>query len=220
MGSPDAPPPRNLTKELMQIYKGTAGTAPGYLGLTQQYAPLFSDLYYQQASRNAPRFTQLALSQEQRAIAGQPLLRSLNQQAQAQLDTGGRLTPQMQRLVDQQTRGAFAARGMAYSNPALVTEFLNRDIYSQQRLAQAQQFAQNVQNQNLASYNTFGQSGPTPFGAIAQGTQVWSPNSQYAQDLFNTNYNAQAASNIASANKTNSYLQGSLNAAASVGAAY
>ena len=53
------------------------------------------------------------------------------------LQSGGALTPEQARNVDQQTRAAFAARGNVVGNQALGGELLNRDAARQSRYNQA-----------------------------------------------------------------------------------
>ena len=153
-----------------------------------------------------------------------PLLNTLNQNAQTALNLQGQLSPQEQRAADQQSRDALAARGLLTSSPAAVSEVLNRDALVRQRQAAAQQFAENVQgldtNQaDLVGRATqiFGTQLSDPFQAIlgrssryggtsgmpqqiGTGARLFDPTNPYASDLYNTNYNAAAAANIANAN--------------------
>jgi hypothetical protein len=71
--------------------------------------------------------------------------RTLLGDATSRLRSGGRLTPQEDRDVAQSTRASFAARGLATSAPAAMTEALNRDRYSRQRMIEDRNYAQDVQ---------------------------------------------------------------------------
>ena len=71
--------------------------------------------------------------------------RALLANASQRLASGGRLSPQDERDVAQATRASFAARGLVTSAPAAMTEALNRDRYSRQRMAEDVAFAQDVQ---------------------------------------------------------------------------
>jgi len=65
----------------------------------------------------------------------------LDRQALEGLQLGGKLSAEDMRMSDQAARESFAARGMVMSDPAVVTEVLNRDSMSRDRLQQAQGFA-------------------------------------------------------------------------------
>jgi hypothetical protein len=76
---------------------------------------------------------------------GQALL----QDATGRLQSAGRLSAQDERDVAQSTRASFAARGLATSAPAAMTEALNRDRFSRQRMAEDRAYAQEVQAGNI-----------------------------------------------------------------------
>jgi len=159
-----------------------------------------------------------------------PILRALNSQAQAGLDSGGQLSPQEVRALNQQTRAGFSARGNVMGNQSLGAELLSRDAAVRQRQQQAQQLASSVQGLNQAQNDFVGRgtqifgstlsdpfmavlgrssgaagsgagagAGTTPIGA---NTRLFDPLNPYAEDLYNTNYNAQAAANIANSNQS------------------
>lgn len=71
-----------------------------------------------------------------------PLQLQLQRQAMEQL--GGDLSPAQIAQVQQDTRGAYAARGLYDSNQAIGAEILNTDAARAQRRAAAQQFAGQV----------------------------------------------------------------------------
>lgn len=157
-----------------------------------------------------------------------PILQRLNTNAMSALDANGALSSQDQRAADQQAREALASRGLLTSNPSAVAEVLNRDAMVRQRQAAAQQFASGVQglNQNQADLvgrasQIFSTTLSDPFQAIlgrpsgsgggagggypqqiGTGARLFNPESPYAQDIYNTNYNAQAAANISNANNS------------------
>jgi len=84
-----------------------------------------------------------------RTIMGQvgqldPLTQQLKDTASSQLALGGQISQQEAQDVAQQARAAFSARGMMQSNPSVAAEFLNRDVYQQQRLQQREAFASGV----------------------------------------------------------------------------
>jgi hypothetical protein len=88
---------------------------------------------------------------------------SLLQQAQDQLATGGRLSPEALRNASQQAAASFSQRGLGTGAGAAAAEILNRDAATNARLQQYQNFAQGVQAQdvsrrqaNTAAINQFG----------------------------------------------------------------
>ncbi len=252
----DAPPPRNLSKELDAIYGAEAKYAPQSAQLAQTYDPVYnrvsisnlgeSVLGYTDGVGNhvpgsvdlttgantAQRASDLAdvqkmgpeataaylaanpdLAASRSTLLGRttdsPLLSQLNSQAAAGLAANGALDPETQRSVDQQTRQAYADRGMFGSNSAIGAEILNRENARQARIQSAQQFALGVQPLNTAqsgvvnaATGTLASTLADPYSAIlgrtsgAVGQQnnssAYSPMNlgSYAQDLFNTNYNA------------------------------
>jgi hypothetical protein len=83
----------------------------------------------------------------------------MGQLAQSQLALGGTLSPQELNMVDQQTAATFSQNGLFNSNPAAATDLLNRDQYSQQRLAQREGFANQTENSLTNTAGTLGQIG-------------------------------------------------------------
>lgn len=76
-----------------------------------------------------------------------PLIDELTKQAQADLTLRGALSPEEQRQVDQQTRMAYADRGMIRNNRAIGDELLNRDTYKRQKMFQDRDFALKIAQQ-------------------------------------------------------------------------
>ncbi len=130
------------------------------------------------------------------------LLDLLNAQAEEGLLAGTGLTPAEQRQIQQASRAAMSARGLAGSNLGLGDELLRQYDVGQQLLRQRQQFAGNVlgYNQNLMgdpfmqilarpgtglnqAQSVFGQSGPSLFN----------PESPYAGGIANSNAGYAAA---------------------------
>jgi hypothetical protein len=154
----------------------------------------------------------------------------LRRQALEDLQKGGSLTPEEIRLSDQGVARNFSDRGIGKSNPAMFTTALNRVQYSEGRKAQRQSVAQSIDQYvqqsranrlNLANAATSAETAPlmsiigkpvtTPGVAQANFTNSsytqasapqlgFDPFNAYAQDLYNTNYNAQAAAATATAN--------------------
>jgi Chaperone of endosialidase len=175
-----------------------------------------------------------------------PILQLLNRNAQTAIESGGALSPQEQRAADQQARESNAARGLLTSPAGSVAEILNRDALTRQRQAAAQQFGMGVQglNQNQADLvgraaQIFSTTLSDPFQAIlgrpsgagsggagggypqqiGTGARLFNPESPYAADIYNTNYNAQAAANVANANNQAATTNAGIGAGASILAA-
>jgi hypothetical protein len=74
------------------------------------------------------------------------LMQRLQQSAADNLTANGELTPDDQRMATQAARAGFAARGMQFSNPAVLAELENNTNLRQQRLAQATQTASGVES--------------------------------------------------------------------------
>jgi hypothetical protein len=81
-------------------------------------------------------------------IEDDKILQELNRQALEELKLGGALSAQEERGAQQAARGAFAARGMAFSNPAMVAEVLKRDELARARQAERRAFASSVEGLN------------------------------------------------------------------------
>lgn len=171
-----------------------------------------------------------------------PLLQMLNQNATTALQQNGQLSPQDVRASDQSSREALAARGLLTSAPSAVADVLNRDALVRARQGQAQQFASGVQglNQNQADLvgrasQIFSTTLSDPFQAIlgrpsgaaagggggypqqvGTGAKLFDPTNPYASDLYNTNFNASAAANIANANSSAATQSGLVSAGGSI----
>lgn len=219
--------------------------APQYaqtgLGLTKQFAGQYAGAGLDIAKQYAPGYLQLNQQQMQQAIAGSPLLKELNAQALSQLQAGGKLTPEQERDVAQATRATFAARGNVIGNQAIGAELLNRDVFSRQRLQEAQQLAAGVQNLDLTSLAGLGGQVQQPnlpayagapnfaamaapgagFGPLAAGvgavSGVTQPLMAFGQNVFDANQSAAAAQSTAAANKSAGVGSGALGAVGAIG---
>lgn len=106
---------------------------------------------YQTLQQRYAQPTQLGAELNQEALAAQPsqLSHLLDAQAQEQLRLGGSLSSEEIRQSEQASRGAWADRGLQFSNPAIVSEALNRTSMSDARLAGRQQLGMAVNQQLL-----------------------------------------------------------------------
>lgn len=158
------------------------------------------------------------------------LMAELNRQAQADLTAGASLPPELARELEQQVRGAQAARGMGFGMADIGQEALVKGLQAEQLQRRRQGFAQQMVGLNAAT-------AADPFMAIlgrpgvgvnqAQGVamqgqgmgpqQVFNPESAYAGSLAAGNYNAQLNANIASANARAGVAAGGMKALGSLG---
>lgn len=137
----------------------------------------------------------------------------LTEQAISDLELGGELDQGTLRQVTQGARGQSALRGFGLDPQSFAQEVGAVGAAAENRKMQRRQFAQNVVSQNSATgldptmflfnkpSNTASASGMLQGATGFQGgARLFSTNTPYAQDLFNTNYNAAAASDLAGAN--------------------
>lgn len=170
-----------------------------------------------------------AIAQTLRQASGNaPLLDELNRQSIEELRAGTGMTPDLAREVEQGVRSGQAARGFGFGAPDAVTEAFARGTRGLQLQQQRRQNAAGLIGLNQAT-------GGDPFLAIlgrpsqtlgmmpgvagqAAGFNpgsMFNPESGYASDVFNTNYNAQAAANIATGNNKAAITGAAINAAGS-----
>ena len=141
------------------------------------------------------------------------LMAELNKQALSDLQLGGQLNASEQRDLQQAARGAQAARGFGYGINDAAIESWAQMQGSDQKRRQRQGFAQSMAGLNQSnSVDPFmailgRQPSMTPamtgsFVGQAQGFNpgaMFSPESQYAADIYNQNYQGQLAARTATA---------------------
>jgi hypothetical protein len=185
----------------------------GELGALEQYAPQVTRTL-REASGNAGITDRLTAQ----AIEG--------------LDAGAGMDPTLANEVSQGVRAGQASRGFGFGMPDVVTEAFARGERGNQLRQQRQQFAGQVAGINQMTGGDplmaiLGRpSGTTAMlpGVTGQGQglaagNMFNPESAYAQDIFNTNYNAQAAANIASSNNMFGLLGAGIGGASRLGSA-
>lgn len=209
---------------------------PGLLATLREVSPQMQELQSSgelaQRERDISSVEQLgarAVSALRSADPNQArLLDALNQQAQTDLAAGTGLSESESNQLSQQVRAAQASRGMGFGMPDGVLEAYTLGDRGRQVQNQRRQFAGDVARLNAGT-------GQDPFMAVlgrpsqsvaqgqallgqgqsaAQGAgpSLFNPESSYAADVFNTNYNGQAAADIAQANATSSIIAGGLSA--------
>ena len=141
------------------------------------------------------------------------LLKELNAQAMGDLQLGGQLNAGEQRIINQSARGAQAARGFGYGINDAAIESWAQLQGSEQKRQQRQGFAQSMVGINqatkadpfMAILGRPSSMNPMMGGGVvgqAQGFNpgaMFSPESQYAGDIYNQNYQGQLAARTASA---------------------
>lgn len=199
------------------------GVSPGLLALyEEEIAPTLSRV--SSADRDsriagelgaletyAPRVT----SALREASGSAPLLDLLNAQAQEELAAGADLDPSLEREISQGVRAGQAARGMGWGQPDVVTEAYSRGARGEELRRGRRNFAANVVGLNqavsgdplMAILGRPSQTAAMTPGVAGQAAgmspgNIFSPESGYASDVYNTNFNADAAARIASGNAT------------------
>lgn len=125
------------------------------LDVTKQFGGQYAQAGLDVAKQFGPQYLGLNQAQMAQNIAGQPLLKELNAQAQQELGQQGRLSPQEAYQATQGSLTPFAGRNNVF-NQAEATAFLDRDALVRQRRQQAQQFASGVQNLDLSQLSGIG----------------------------------------------------------------
>ena len=156
------------------------------------------------------------------------LLDQLNAQASGDLAAGSHLNAGDLRNVQQGSRAASQARGLNFSPSAAADEVLRTALAGQAQQDRRRGFASQVYGLNQNSYtdpllsilgrqsNAIGQASnlynQAASSAGTAGPRIFNPESAYASDLYNTNYNAKAAAQIAGANNTAAVVGAGLSA--------
>jgi len=154
---------------------------------------------------------------------------TLAAQAQSGLAAGTRLTPEQQRMAQQQTRSAYAARGLAESPRGAVEEAVRSQLMGAGLQQQRQQQAmQGIAAQQGVYGDVFQQVLGRPSqafgmlpGAFGQSQSMspgmlFNPESQYAADIYGGNMQAQLAARTASAANTTALIGAGIGAAGSL----
>lgn len=159
------------------------------------------------------------------------LLDELNRQATSELSLGASLDPSLSRQVQQSARAAQTARGQGFGFSDASEEALFAGQAGEQLRRARQGFGLQVAQLNYATQADpfqalLGRSSSPGLGqgllgaglqaGQAGGPQLFNPESPYAADLYNTNYNGQAAARIASANARAGLIGGILGGAGNI----
>lgn len=149
------------------------------------------------------------------------LMDQLNQQAGEELGLGTALDSSQNRLAEQAVRGGQAARGMGYGPSDIYKEALTKSAFGEDLRNQRRQFAGNVVGMDQNIYGNLFSSllgmGLNPNQSGSGGPRLFNTESPYAQDIYNTNFNAQASAAIAHANNMNALIGSGISAVGSLG---
>ena len=211
---------RSATPELLQLYKDQISPAMSEAEAASRSRSRAGDIADISTLGPQARAAIKAASPEQAALAD-----TLTAQAQSGLNAGSRLTPEQQRQVEQQTRGSFAARGLAGSPTAGLQEAVRSQMSGAGMQQQRSQQAMGALGASQGVYgDVFQQVLGRPsqaFGASqgfvgqAQGFnpgQLFNPESQYAANLIGGNKQAELAARTASAANVTSMVGAGLSA--------
>lgn len=207
---------------LLDIYENTVYPALSRVDAADRKARAATDLSLIQES--APKVT--AALREASGTAD--LVAGLERAAKEGLDAGAGLDPSLANEVAQGVRAGQAARGFGFGAPDAIAEAFARGERGNALRQQRQQFA----TQTVGTLQATGgdpvmallgrpsQTLPMGQSVTAQGQgftpgSLFNPESGYAGDIYNTNYNARAAAKIAQANNNAAITAAGIQAAGS-----
>lgn len=211
-------------------------------GLYNQANPLSGALQAQFAGSQMPLYNaigQMSKGAYQQGLGEQTmgLYDTMQRQAQAGLDAGYGLTPDMQRQAQQSARAAMTARGLAGGNQGIAQEVLNSYALGNQRYQQslqnaqgayglgASQFASGMSNYGtplmaqlapLTSTSLIGTAGSM---SNSLGTKIFQPESQYLAGVYGGNVANQMNTQMANAQAQAGWSSGMMGLAGSLGGA-
>jgi len=219
---------RQATPELLKMYK-------------EQIAPTMGEVEAAARSRSrAGDIADIAMlgPQARAAIQGfapeqTQIADILARNATSSLLAGSQLTPEQQRMAQQQARMASSARGIAQSPNAQLQEALRSQMVASGIQQQRQQQAMGALQAGQGVYGDVFQqvlgrpsqafAGSQGFLGQAQGFnpgQLFNPESAYAQNLFAGNQQTQMAANAAGASATSGLIGAGLGALGSIGGGF
>jgi hypothetical protein len=215
---------KEATPELLALYKEQIAPTMGEVEAAARSRSRAGDIADISALGPQARAAIKAASPEQAALAD-----TLTAQAQSGLAAGSRLTPEQQRMVEQQTRSGLAARGLAQGPSGALQEAVRSQMAGAGLQQQRQQQAMGALQASQGVYgDVFQQVLGRPsqaFGAsqgfVGQASgfnpgQLFNPESQYAANLIGGNQQAQLAARTASAANTTALIGAGMSAASSL----
>ena len=215
---------QQATPELLRLYKEQIAPTMGEVEAAARSRSRAGDIADISALGPQARAAIKAASPEQAALAD-----TLTAQAQSGLAAGSRLTPEQQRMVEQQTRSGLAARGLAQGPSGALQEAVRSQMAGAGLQQQRQQQAMGALQAGQGVYGDVFQqvlgrpsqafAGSQSFLGQAQGFnpgQLFNPESQYAANIMSGNQQSQLAARTASAANTTALIGAGMSAASSL----
>lgn len=215
---------QQATPELLKLYKEQIAPTMGEVEAAARSRSRAGDIADISALGPQARAAIKAASPEQAALAD-----TLTAQAQSGLAAGSRLTPEQQRMVEQQTRSGLAARGLAQGPSGALQEAVRSQMAGAGLQQQRQQQAMGALGASQGVYGDVFQqvlgrpsqafAGSQSFLGQAQGFnpgQLFNPESQYAANIMSGNQQSQLAARTASAANTTALIGAGMSAASSL----
>jgi len=207
---------KKATPELLQLYKEQIAPTMGEVEAAARSRSRYGDITDISILGPQTRAAIQGFAPEQTRIAD-----ILAQNATSNLLAGSRLTPEQQRMAQQQARVASSARGMAQGPNAALQEALRSQMIGAGLQQQRQQQAMGALQAGQGVYGDVFQqvlgrpsqafAGSQGFLGQAQGFnpgQLFQPESAYAANIYGGNQQAQMAANAAGASATSGLLGG------------
>lgn len=219
---------RQATPELLKMYKEQIAPTMGEVEAAARSRSRAGDIADIAQLGPQARAAIRGASPEQARIAD-----ILAANATSNLLAGGQLTPEQQRMAQQQARIASTARGMAQGPSSTLNEALRSQMVSaglqqqrQQQALGALQAGQGVYGdvfQQILGRPSQAFAGSQGFLGQAQGFnpgQLFNPESAYAQNIYAGNQQAIGAANAAGASATSGIIGGIMGGLGSLGGGY
>lgn len=204
--------PRNLYDEALNTLATYTLLSPTVYGLESTYRPK-----YAQMERGILTDAVRGLTSEASGVDPQQarLLGEMNSQALSELKMGAQLDPSLAREVQQSVRAGQSARGLGLGPADVYQEAMQIGSAGQAMRNQRRAYAGQVAGMNLENVRPYLALSAQLSKAGPQMIDMWNP---YASDLYNTNYNAESARNIAAAANRAAITGATINAAGQIGA--
>lgn len=215
---------KQATPELLKLYEEQIAPAMGRTEAASRAMSRAGDIADIAKLGPQARAAIKAAAPEQAALAD-----TLTAQAQSALAAGSRLTPEQQRMVEQQTRSGLAARGLAQGPSGAMQEAVRSQMAGAGLQQQRQQQAMGALQAGQGVYGDVFQqvlgrpsqafAGSQGFMGQAQGFnpgQLFNPESQYAANIMSGNQQSTLAARTASAANTTALIGAGMSAASSL----
>ena len=219
---------KQATPELLALYRDQIAPTMGQVEAASRAASRAGDIADIAKLGPQARAAIQGFAPEQTQIAD-----ILARNATSSLLAGSQLTPEQQRMAQQQARIASSARGITQSPNAQLQEALRSQMVASGLQQQRQQQAMGALQAGQGVYGDVFQqvlgrpsqafAGSQGFLGQAQGFnpgQLFNPESAYAQNLFAGNQQTQMAANAAGASATSGLIGAGLGALGSIGGGF